>query len=48
MFKKITLFTLIVLFYNCGSVDWIVEMAKKKGIQSEVNLLFHQSEFQKS
>ncbi len=28
--------------YNC--VDWIVSLAKEKGIQAEFNLLFHQSQ----
>lgn len=36
--------TTVLTRYNCQSVDWIVEMAKKKGIRAEFNLLFHQSE----
>lgn len=36
--------TTVLTRYNCGSVDWIVDMARQKGIQAEFNLLFHQSE----
>lgn len=36
--------TTVLTRYNCESVDWIVEMARQKGIQAEFNLLFHQSE----
>lgn len=36
--------TTVLTRYNCEAVDWIVKMAKKKGVQAEFNLLFHQSE----
>lgn len=36
--------TTVLTRYNCESVDWIVDMAREKGIQAEFNLLFHQSE----
>lgn len=36
--------TTVLTRYNCESVDWIVEMARRKGIQAEFNFLFHQSE----
>ncbi|HDL64352.1 MAG TPA: radical SAM protein [Proteobacteria bacterium] len=36
--------TTVLTRHNCESVDWIVDMAREKGIQAEFNLLFHQSE----
>lgn len=36
--------TTVLTRHNCDSVEWVVEMAKAKGIQAEFNLLFHQSD----
>lgn len=36
--------TTVLTRNNCEAVDWIVQMAKEKGIQAEFNFLFHQSE----
>jgi len=36
--------TTVLTRHNCGAIDWIVGMAKEKGIQAEFNFLFHQSE----
>lgn len=36
--------TTVLTRHNCDSIDWVVEMAREKGIQAEFNLLFHQSE----
>ena len=35
--------TTVITKYNYDCVDWIVEMAKDKGIQAEFNFLFNQS-----
>lgn len=36
--------TTVLTHYNYKAIDWIVEMARQKGIQAEFNLLFNQSE----
>jgi MoaA/NifB/PqqE/SkfB family radical SAM enzyme len=36
--------TTVLTRYNCESIDWIVELARQKGMQAEFNLLFHQSQ----
>jgi MoaA/NifB/PqqE/SkfB family radical SAM enzyme len=36
--------TTVLTRHNCDSVDWIVDLAKEKGLQAEFNLLFHQSD----
>lgn len=35
--------TTVLSRYNCACIDWIVTLAKQKGLQAEFNLLFHQS-----
>lgn len=35
--------TTVLTCHNCDSVDWIVELAKEKGMQAEFNLLFYQA-----
>lgn len=39
--------TTVITRYNCDSVDWIVDLAEKKGMQAEFNLLFHQDKGKK-
>lgn len=34
----------VITRHNVGAVDWIVDMARQKGIQAEFNFLFHQSD----
>ncbi len=36
--------TTVITRHNADAVDWVVDMVKRKGIQAEFNLLFHQSE----
>ncbi|MDD5069983.1 MAG: radical SAM protein [Candidatus Omnitrophica bacterium] len=36
--------TTVITRYNYDAVDWVVEMARNKGIQAEFNFLFNQSE----
>lgn len=40
--------TTVITRYNYESVDWIVDMARRKGIQAEFNFLFHQTGEKKS
>jgi MoaA/NifB/PqqE/SkfB family radical SAM enzyme len=35
--------TCVITKHNVDAVDWVVDLAKAKGIQTEFNLLFHQS-----
>lgn len=35
--------TAVITKHNVGAIDWMVQMSREKGIQTEFNLLFHQA-----
>ena len=35
--------TTVLTRHNCEAVDWVVDLAREKGLKAEFNLLFHQS-----